>query len=738
LIDRHFQRPTFEDRGSPDGFGSSSEQDTAERIETHSISFKALKRAIEKQRKSVYEHRPRTLSIAVNGRITAFHDVQSEHSALSARIDPSEGARFVEVFTEQQVRLAMVPIEEHPPEGPHIYTQRVALSDDRWLQLTLSFDGLGLHSEVTYTDPALAAAMIEDEEEKENSGVAQGLMIDARKASIFAPILRYFQTITTFPVIAWTVALALFLLAGGYFAYRHAGPPLSAKEVLSRSVEVETANLIGNTEHQVLNVEAVSARGQVLQQGTIDLWRDGSGTRYIRQFYDARHRLLAAAWETKKGQRKSYSAKTSGDRTSSDTTLLTSDLWTQDVSSRAFSGFAGGKPQVRATDEGYELTVSGPIQGRPQLIAATLVLDRRLRPMRETMRVRNGAEIEEVRFVQVDYQRRLSASVPDSTFVPEDVNQPASNNRPPHSFQVQPSFMPDEEGRNRQLAQLHIAVLYQLNRLDADTADPIEVVRTSDGHIRVSGAVVDESRRVLIRSHLAALPNHQLLDLRLISSPNIPIQDHKSFQILSGSTKVYEADSAKPLADAQVRRYFQAKGFSGAQLDAAVFQFSSGILETAQHALQSAYALDRLGRALSPAELDSVGPASQGQWSEMVERHASDLEGQLRSLNDQLSEVSLHAAGEKNSDGDVIRIDDPAQFSRVAHNLLLQVQKLDQDVNTAFSSRSPEGGQGEIEPMPAVMISAIPSREGQEMENFASQLAISGRVVTARRQESSR
>ena len=43
------------------------------------------------------------------------------------------------------------------------------------------------------------------------------------------------------------------------------------------------------------------------------------------------------------------------------------------------------------------------------------------------------------------------------------------------------------------LAELQIAVLYQLNRLHADTGEPIEVKRTEDGRIQVSGAIASDA-----------------------------------------------------------------------------------------------------------------------------------------------------------------------------------------------------------------------------------------------------
>ena len=78
-------------------------------------------------------------------------------------------------------------------------------------------------------------------------------------------------------------------------------------------------------------------------------------------------------------------------------------------------------------------------------------------------------------------------------------------------------YLPSAIGNDVQLAELQIGVLYQLNTLGADTGEPIEVIATPDGRIRVSGTVADDALRREIVSHLQALSDHQLLDLTLTS-----------------------------------------------------------------------------------------------------------------------------------------------------------------------------------------------------------------------------
>src|ERR1700733_8954379 len=167
IIDRHFRRPTLQDREPLDCFGSSADGSSST-DGSSGISNKAQKEMLAVRRRwdKVHEHRPRTLSIAVNGHIIAFHDVLAEHSKLSARIERPGDVEFVEVFSEQDVRFALLSIGELPPEGAPVRTQRVELSDDRWLELSLAFDGQGLNGQVAYFDPALASMAMEEEREE--------------------------------------------------------------------------------------------------------------------------------------------------------------------------------------------------------------------------------------------------------------------------------------------------------------------------------------------------------------------------------------------------------------------------------------------------------------------------------------------------------------------------------------------------------------------------------------------
>jgi DNA-directed RNA polymerase specialized sigma24 family protein len=739
IVDRYFGRPTLEDREPLDRDGIAAEVSNDRGSGANDRRQRSLLRSVRRRWELVHEHRPRTLSIAVNGKIIAFHDVKAEHSTLSARIEHPEDAQFVEVFSEQDVRLALLPIGDLPPEGSNTRTQRVMLSDARWLELNLTFDGLGLSSQVAYFDPALGIEALEDTEELAEPPKAidsvrfpQG-KFTPQNSWIRNALERFLRPRIPVSAAGWAVILILILGTAGYLAYRHGNVP-SARDILNQSVKVEAADLLGQTEHQIVRLEEVSADGAVLQQGAVDLWKDGDGSRYVRRLYDSQHRLVTVKWRNKSGEHSSHRRQGDKDAPAPRHRLPMSDLWDQDLSAHAFSLLGGKTPQVHPVQDGYEVTIIGPVDGRPQLISATLTLDRRLLPMREIMRVQAGSEIHELRLTQAGYERKPSSSVPDTIFDPQSERLHSLEGL--RSPMVQQGSLSVAIGTDLQLAQLQIAVLYQLNRLGADTGAPIEVVRTPEKHIRVSGAVLDNALRQEITSHLETLDGHQLLELRLISPRDVQVKNADADPATADSTSVYDVTQSKPIADATLRRYFQTKGLSGDSLDAAVGQYSHEALERAQRALQHAYALDRLGSALSATELKSVGVASQQQWAEMVQKHAADLEGEFDALHGKLAEILPPGERISPQGEQPVRIEDPAQFNRASSQLLRQTQSLNSDVGRLFTSNPSGGGQGAQDSQFAATMNSIPLQQAEEIAHFAVELKTSGRSALANQDNS--
>jgi DNA-directed RNA polymerase specialized sigma24 family protein len=717
VIDRDSKRPTLKDREPLDVFGFSSETG-GEAPSVPAVSFEGMMQSVHRKSARIHEHRPRNLSIALNGVVIANHDVRSEHNRLSARIEHPEKAQFVEVFSEQHLRLALLAVGEPPPQGLAVRTQRVALSDGRWLELSISFDGLGLYSEVTYLDPALASVGLEEDAEElpleKRERRRWSDLLSAPRAN-YARFVRPRRTLIPHPSFGWGLAMIILIGSAGYLAYHRPSAPMDAEGILNKAITTQSTMLREETEHQVVHIEESASDGVVLQQGTVDLWKDGDGSRYVRRLYDAQHRLIAAEWKNGEGK---ASSRTGQSRGAPDTGHSSIDLlWDQDLSAKSFAALEDGAPRVRVVDGGYELTRIGPSAAYPQLISATLILDRHFQPVRQVMRVRSGDEIHEVRFVQATYERKPARSVPDSVFNPESELAPL-HGRDRRSFSGRPTNLIGES--DTRLAELEIAVLYQLHSLGADTGIPIEVLRTADGRIRVSGTVAAEGLKQAIDNRLRDLAGHQLLDLRLVSSHEIKVP----FSGSSRSAPVDAYDVTQPgfAGDLRIRSYFQARGLSGQPLDAAVAQFSKDALQHAQLALQHAYAVDRLGSSLPAEEMRAIGLNTREEWAEMVNRHATELAAELRTLHDQLAEISSVAAGPGAPKTEEMGIDDPTQIAKRSGLLLRQVRELNGQVGEFFTSSGRSASQENLNASLKTIMDTIPLRQAEEVAEFAARL----------------
>jgi DNA-directed RNA polymerase specialized sigma24 family protein/predicted GNAT family N-acyltransferase len=724
LIDHHFRRPGLADREPLDsiGFGREAPLVSTPKDPPGVHTFELLKR----RWKQIYEHRPNTLSIAHNGKIIASHDVVSSHNSLSARIVDPGRDQFIEVFSEQNVRLALVSIDDMPPEGPARLEHRVSLSDSRWLELLVEFDGLGAQSQVIYHDEALTwdnAFVTEDDDvESVSAPVVPNATSAVRPRRSIPDVLghigRLLHALTLTPVLTWAFLLLLFFGGAGYLLLHRQTLPLNTTAILDRSIKVETAASRGTTEHQVLRVEEIAANGEKKQRGTIELRKDGDGSRYIRRLYDTRHRLVAAQWHNKNGTHSFVEERQN--RSNDQNELLASDLWQQDLSAVEFRNLAGEESYV-TTDNGYELKTVLPAKERPRFVSATLVLDKNFQPIEQTFEVRSKKRIFRLRLTQVSLERTASTSVADSEF---DLTDPASGARVhlPTPSSAQSTAIYDRTGAT--IAELHIAALYQLYKLRADVGQPIELARTNDGRLRVFGSIGDPTVEQQVVRRLKDLENSELLDLRLNESINASA--HHANQAESGDRYVYEIGETKPPIEPLLRDYLLSRNTADEKMASAIEQYSRDILLVSQHALQNAYALQRLGDVFATSDMGSVDIASRKRWTEMVVSHSTDLNEELRSLSDQLGPILPQFKDSSSSPGSPI--EDGDQFLQVADLLLSRMQEVNRVLGGLFTSNATATNPATPSSLLEGGLKAIPLRQAGEVEQFASKLKASEKV----------
>jgi DNA-directed RNA polymerase specialized sigma24 family protein len=128
----------------------------------------------------LYDHQPRQLMVAVNGRMIASRDVSSATNKLEVEIGHETKIEFIEIFSEQGVCLLEMPVDSVPPEAPPEMRHSAKLMNGRSVEMVLRFTGIGPFLDVSYSDPSLPLSFISAAEEFEDSEANYDLKIEQR------------------------------------------------------------------------------------------------------------------------------------------------------------------------------------------------------------------------------------------------------------------------------------------------------------------------------------------------------------------------------------------------------------------------------------------------------------------------------------------------------------------------------------------------------------------------------
>ena len=691
LVKRFLCFPDHE--GPLDGIGGSKRP-----VRAHTAGFNTMMRTVRRRRDQLLERRPDVLAIAVNGRVVAFHKVESAHNSLSSRIDSTSTVQFVEVFDEFGDRLAYLPLNEDPVLArSQEFSQRVFLSDGRRLQLMIRFDGLGTHAEVEYIDPALVAG----------AGWEDGAASEPAKLREL-PRLGWLHR---WQFTQWAVAgLACLLaaLAVGAGVYRHLHP--SWRDVLARSQSSIEAPSAEDATHQVIRIEEVGKPDGTVLIAFVDAWQASDG-RSVRRLYDADHQMLATSIRESDGM----SVERPGDRiaeTDAERELLQSEVWRTAFTAAGMRAGTQELGEANRIATGFELTLLEPEVSAIQ--SRTFELDRDYHVERERVRLSTAHGTSEFRFVQTSFERVPNRLVPGGIFALPTEKQGYS------LHERQEPFYPGAPQLHAGKANLQVQVLYALFNLNADTGEPIDVTAMPDGRIRVQGTIADTKLLSAFRARIKSLAEEDriVLEVRTVAQASEGTHRPKSVpeETITGGGEA----PAAPF----VRATCAKRGLAGeAQLNAET-EFSAAALAHAQSALQHAYALDRLGRILSTPDASSLTPDARLQWTQMVKDHSSKARVELQALRAQLNSLGIATPTMSSSLDDPVT--DLAGFVRAAGELRVGAEAVNRQVIDLFAGRAVNIAPVQVQDAIANLLGELPIEEAGQLDSAAARLAKSG------------
>ncbi|MBO0859854.1 MAG: sigma-70 family RNA polymerase sigma factor [Chloracidobacterium sp.] len=674
--------------------------------------------------REVFEHRPQSLCVAVNGYAQATQRVGSEFSELGVNVNLTEPVQFIEVISEQEVRLLFLPVGDPPPQGPYENTNRVELSDGRSLTATLRFTSPWPSVHIVYHDPQLRTEP--DAESDEISGERPGFVIPAPDSiapvipsmvqksgpatrSVGRRLAERFGQVWSFlakPGFV-TVALALALIAA--LLVRSPQPPATAAELLDRAGAVEetmAARVDTALRRSITLEERALDGGAVLSRRRIEIWKSvrQSGRIEARRVYDEKNRMVAGAWRKADGAIRVFR---SGARLQPETepgsarALAAGDAWRLEPSARDFRELADhakalDQSHYEERPESYEIEMGGDPKasgaGGFELRRASLVVSRAdMRATRLTLLVRaEGATppARELRFIETSFEQRSADTIAPAVFEPDaELLSPgrAAEAAEPAAKATSIVAETPTPARARATAELEVEALGLLHAAGADLGEQISVARTDEGELRIEGIVDTPERKSEILQALAPLRRNPAARIEVLTFPEA-LDRQKTRAEPGGTLSIQTAEPAgdRIPADAELRRRLERNGFSGDRLEEEIRGFSRRALGHSRQALQYAWAMKKLAERFSPDDLQTMEAASREQWKSMLRHHAAALEREVRALRAELAPV-FRPSGPPEESTEWPDLSDDAGLARAVSRLFELTSGADRGVQASFT-----------------------------------------------------
>ena len=311
------REPKGKDKGGDEGGGGFSGGGSG----AADKDFKSIKRHADE----TFDHKPNELYVAVNGYTLGSQKISSKQSELTLDVNVADPIDFIEVFSEQQVRLLFACVED-PPAGPIKQPVSVALSDGRRLEATLKFRSPWPTLHVSYSDPQFAdvneafiaayqqnpAAPLPVVQINPSPKVAAAMfwkMPQLALAAATESARNMFSSQFWLRPATVTVVFALLMASMAVWVSRRpTSPVLTAASLLEKSANAEEAIAAQKdiVLHRTINFEEKSATGALIARRKIEIWESSERGISARRLYDERGQLIAGDWRRSDGVQTLY------------------------------------------------------------------------------------------------------------------------------------------------------------------------------------------------------------------------------------------------------------------------------------------------------------------------------------------------------------------------------------------------------------------------------------------------
>jgi hypothetical protein len=651
-------------------------------------------------------HRPQQLRVSVNGFILGAQNVSSalEEQTISVQLDEQIG--FVEIFSEQEVRL-LFSIVEPPPAGPVEHRKRVKLSDGRTLELMLTFSSPRPDLQVIYTDPTFRAAGVQaphPAEETVSSPVPEGapektlspagskplrrLWAEGRKKVLDWRLWLRPSTVTAVFALALVGMLLLTSLV------RVPAPGASAAELLRRSTVAESASAARSDQvlHRTLILEErKGVGGGLIARLKVEVWQSAERGVTARRLYNEGGRLIAGDWRSLSGVQTLYrhGARPELRRTDrrTDAALALNTVWQLDPSAKDFTALIGGSNLARVEERAGHYLISYESEDRAAqngLVRATLLLKRDdLRAVEQTLLARRDGEMREYKLVETGFESLPVKQVSPTVFEPETELSRASaggTERSPSAAKAETDAartQPSSPATVSASAELEVEVLRLLSEAGADLGEQVSVLRTSEGRLRIEGIIETDKRKAEILRALGPLAGNPAVQIDVAT-----VAERMSREARQGKREATGAQTMSSVATetdvfpayADLRERFS---------DEAARQFASRVVNRSDRMMRRAGALKQLAGRFSPEAFAKLDAQAQAKLLALVRGHARALQTEIIALRRDLETAFPNSALVQVAPAGGIT--DPGELLRAIERLFELSAANDQTIRAAFS-----------------------------------------------------
>jgi RNA polymerase sigma factor (sigma-70 family) len=612
------------------------------------------------------DHQPQALSFAANGFILGSQKVRSDltEQVLSLNID--EEISFVEVFSEQGIRLMLMDVLP-PASGGVQQKARLQYEEGRELECALTFDSPWPTLHVTYLDPSFKADTVSTVQEAEPYGhelnslptVWNESQEPERRPRFFDQIKQrlgpLFDARMWFRPVTITALFALMLIASLALWYWRTSKsaPVFAADLLARAAtaeEMATAQK-DTVVHRTISFDEKTGTGATMTRSRIEIWQSAERGITARRLYDDRGNLIAGYWRRADGVQTIYhhgsQPKLQLNPDQREITMGFENVWQLTPSAKEFSILIPDISQLHVEDGQTTYVINyerGPNSTNQEIVRASLTLTRSdLHPVEETLLIQQGTELRLFSFAESSFEQHRPATVAPGVFEPDAV--------------IISERMNDEGGRMNEATsplalgsspassspviatpELEIEVLRLLSSVGADTGEQVSVKRTPSGLLQVDAIVDSEQRKREILNALAQVRDNPALRTDVQTVDERLAREARARPSTGAMTveRIEPTTNSIPL-DAELRRYFTAKGVAPNQIDDEIRRFCRTALGHSSQVLQHAGALKNLAGRFSAEDLRTLDPQSKSKWLELIHNHAQAVRQNVIALQRELS-----------------------------------------------------------------------------------------------------